>query len=165
MHPFYLISPRSILVSKYVFALSILIILYTCSQGRDGTVKIWELDDAGLSRCCTSSTSTNVSSFFSFERIACVFVIQATDLFWLSSYLLFCCTSKHRIPSLTIKTNSYHFCKFSMIKNDSVWSTEAKDSEDCYRTEPGGMSDREILEVKRDEAYTSQSCSKSFRGL
>jgi len=51
------------------------------------------------------------------------------------------------------------------MKNDSVWSTQGKELEDCYRGEPGGMSDREIPEVKRDEAYTNQSCSKSFGGL
>lgn len=102
---------------------------------------------------------------FSFERIACVFVIQAMEMFLLSSYIVFCCPSKHRIPSLTIKTNSYHFCKFSVMKNDSVGSTEGKELEDCNRREPGGMSDSEILEVKRDEAYTNKSCSTSFGGF
>jgi len=46
-----------------------------------------------------------------------------------------------------------------MLKNDPVWSTEGKEPEDCYRTEPGGMSDGEILEAKRDKANTNQKSS------
>lgn len=52
-----------------------------------------------------------------------------------------------------------------MVKNHSVWSKEGKASEDSYRTELGGVSDREILEDKREEACTNQSCSESFGGL
>ncbi|KAG5048025.1 hypothetical protein JHK85_009128 [Glycine max] len=66
------------------------------SQGRDGTVKVWEFGDAGF------------------------------------------------------------------VQNHSVWSKEGKASEDSYRTELGGVSDREILEDKREEACTNQSCSESF---
>lgn len=83
----------------------------------------------------------------------------------LSSYFLLICTPKPRIPVLTIKTNTYHFCKFSMVKKHSVWSKEGKASEDSYRSELGGVPDREILEDRREEAYTNQSCSESFGGL
>ncbi|KAK7310945.1 hypothetical protein RJT34_08757 [Clitoria ternatea] len=86
------------------------------SQGRDGTVKVWDFDNAGLSRT----------------------------------------------PSLTIKTNTYHFCKFSTVKNHSVWPKELKASEDCYRTHVKGMSNRDILEVEGAEADTNRSCSESF---
>ena len=64
-----------------------------------------------------------------------------------------------RTPLLTIKTNTYHFCKLSTVKNPSAWSKY------CRRKELGETFDGEIPEDKREEAYATQSCSQSFEGL
>ncbi|XP_009337679.1 protein DECREASED SIZE EXCLUSION LIMIT 1-like isoform X2 [Pyrus x bretschneideri] len=76
------------------------------SQGRDGTVKCWDIEDGGLSR----------------------------------------------VPSVTIKTNSYHFCKLSLVKRPQSCSTRM----DRVRFRDGeergvkGTTDEDTLDDSRD---------------
>lgn len=37
-----------------------------------------------------------------------------------------------RNPSLTIKTNSYHFCKLSLVKKPYANAKQAEGPKDCY---------------------------------
>ncbi|KAL4650120.1 hypothetical protein ACB092_01G063800 [Castanea dentata] len=70
------------------------------SQGRDGTVKCWDIEDGGLSRN----------------------------------------------PSLTIKTNTYHFCKLSLVKKPSACAPQAEDLKYYHEREVRETADSESLE-------------------
>ncbi|XP_009335442.2 protein DECREASED SIZE EXCLUSION LIMIT 1 [Pyrus x bretschneideri] len=76
------------------------------SQGRDGTVKCWDIEGGGL----------------------------------------------HRTPSVTIKTNSYHFCKLSLVKRPQSCSTQV-DGVKCHDGEDRrvrGTTDEDTLDDSRD---------------
>ncbi|KAA8537554.1 hypothetical protein F0562_027162 [Nyssa sinensis] len=70
------------------------------SQGRDGTVKCWDIEDGGLSR----------------------------------------------IPSLTIQTNSYHFCKLSLVKKPSACGRQAEGPSHYHDMEARESADAENLD-------------------
>ncbi|XP_075668747.1 protein DECREASED SIZE EXCLUSION LIMIT 1 [Castanea sativa] len=70
------------------------------SQGRDGTVKCWDIEDGGLSRN----------------------------------------------PSLTIKTNTYHFCKLSLVKKPPACALQAEDLKYYHEREVRETADSESLE-------------------
>ncbi|XP_062165428.1 protein DECREASED SIZE EXCLUSION LIMIT 1 isoform X3 [Alnus glutinosa] len=88
------------------------------SQGRDGTVKCWDIEDGGLSRN----------------------------------------------PSLTIKTNAYHFCKLSVVKKPSACEPQAEGPNYHHEMEVRETVDSESLADSREKAEGSLAeCSNAVR--
>ncbi|XP_031272304.1 protein DECREASED SIZE EXCLUSION LIMIT 1 isoform X1 [Pistacia vera] len=82
------------------------------SQGRDGTVKCWDIENGDLSR----------------------------------------------IPSLTIKTNSYHFCKLSMVKKPCAIANQVEGPSHFYEREVRETSDVESLHEGDDAHAEGPKC-------
>ncbi|XP_059460679.1 protein DECREASED SIZE EXCLUSION LIMIT 1 isoform X2 [Corylus avellana] len=88
------------------------------SQGRDGTVKCWDIEDGGLSRN----------------------------------------------PSLTIKTNTYHFCKLSVVKMPSACAPQAEGPNYHHEMEVRETVDSESMDDSREKAQGSLTeCSNAVR--
>ncbi|XP_057974723.1 protein DECREASED SIZE EXCLUSION LIMIT 1 isoform X2 [Malania oleifera] len=90
------------------------------SQGRDGTVKCWDIEDGSLART----------------------------------------------PSVTIKTNSYHFCKLSLVKQSSSSEQQDEGCNRCYDIKASGTLDTGILDDSGGESIESlatNSCTTEDR--
>ncbi|KAK4599931.1 hypothetical protein RGQ29_009829 [Quercus rubra] len=90
------------------------------SQGRDGTVKCWDIEDGGLSRN----------------------------------------------PLLTIKTNTYHFCKLSLVKKPSACAPQAEGLKYYHEREVRETADSESLEDTGGKAGRSlPECSHTVTDM
>ncbi|KAJ9674855.1 hypothetical protein PVL29_024032 [Vitis rotundifolia] len=87
------------------------------SQGRDGTVKYWDIEEGGLS-----------SLIFNFDN---------------------------RSPSLTIKTNSYHFCKLSLMKKPCACARQAEGPKHYHDMDVKDTVDAEMLNDSSGKAQES----------
>lgn len=70
-----------------------------------------------------------------------------------------------RSPLLMIKTNSYHFCKLSLVKEPNACSTrgsEPKDDHDSEAREADGLGN---LDGKGWFRENSDDCSNNVQGL
>ncbi|RVX15200.1 Protein decreased size exclusion limit 1 [Vitis vinifera] len=87
------------------------------SQGRDGTVKYWDIEEGGLSRS----------------------------------------------PSLTIKTNAYHFCKLSLMKKPCACARQAEGPKHYHDMDVKDTVDAEMLNDSSGKAQESLTeCSDLY---
>lgn len=72
----------------------------------------------------------------------------------------------NRSPSLTIKTNSYHFCKLSLMKRPGDCASQAEGPKHFHNVDVKDSIDAEILNDGSGKAQESLTeCSGKLKGL
>lgn len=94
------------------------------------------------------------------------YYLEAEELLFFFLFVLSLSLSLYRNPSLTIKTNTYHFCKLSLVKNPSACAPQAEGLKYYHEREVRETADSESLEDSGGKAGGSlPECSHTVTGF